>query len=60
MRLQSLMALLPLSPERIEQGQSLAKNLMESLHMVILVILKAEADLGVCKEAAVSIYTYLD
>ena len=51
------MALFPLSPERIEQGQSLAKSLMESLHIVIL---KVEAGLGVCKEAAVNIYTYLD
>lgn len=60
MRLQSLMALLPLSPERVEQGQSLAKNLMESLQTVTLVILKVEAGLGVGKEAAVNIYTDLD
>lgn len=41
------MALFFLSPERIEQGQSLAKHLMESLylHIVILIILKVEQNL---------------
>lgn len=41
------MALFSLSPERIEQGQSLATHLMESLHLhiVILIILKVEQNL---------------
>ena len=41
------MALFSLSPERIEQGRSLAKHLTESLHLhivilIILIILKVE------------------
>lgn len=36
------MAFCFLSPERVGQGQSLAENLMESLHLVIL---KAESAL---------------
>lgn len=41
------MAFFSLSPERIEQGQSLAKHLMEALHLyiVILIILKVEQNL---------------